>query len=69
MMIELFPMPSIVRSQLLELIGEDEDSLSREIPVRVRVDGDTATVMYERTKKVDAKRFLEILTAATGEDK
>lgn len=69
MMIELYPTPSSVRSQLLELIGEDEESLSNEIPVRVRVDGDTATVMYERTKRVDAKRFLEILTAKTGEDK
>ena len=69
MMIELFPTPGSVHSQLLELIGEDEDSLSNEIPVRVRIDGDTATVMYERTKKVDAQRFLEILTAKTGEDK
>lgn len=69
MMIELFPTPGSVHSQLLALLGEDEDSLSREIPVRVRVDSDIATVMYERTKRVDAQRFLEILTAATDEDK
>lgn len=69
MMIELFPTPGSVHSQLLELIGEDEDSLSNEIPVRVRIDGDTATVMYEKTKQIDAKQFLAILTAATHEDK
>ncbi len=69
MMIELFPTPSSVRSQLLDLIGEDEDSLSSEIPVQVRVDSDTATVRYEKTKRVDAQRFLEILTAATDENK
>ena len=51
MMIELFPTPGSVHSQLLALLGEDEDSLSNEIPVRVRIAGDIATVMYERTKK------------------
>lgn len=69
MIIEFCHMTSDAHSQLLELIGEDEDSISGDMPARVQIAGDIATVRYEKTKQIDAKQFLAILTAKTGEDK
>lgn len=69
MMIELFPTPGSVHSQLLALLGEDDASISGDMPARVQIAGDTATVRYEKTKRVDAQRFLEILTSTPSEDK
>ena len=68
MMIELFPTPGSVHSQLLALLGEDDASISGGMPARVQIAGDTATVRYEKTKQIDAKQFLTILASA-GEDK
>lgn len=69
MMIELFPTPGSVHSQLLALLGEDDASISGDMPARVQIAGDIATVRYEKTKRVDAQRFLEILTSTPSEDK
>ncbi|MFC2626317.1 MAG: hypothetical protein ACFNZJ_04185 [Parascardovia denticolens] len=68
MMIELFPTPGSVHSQLLALLGEDDASISGDMPARVQIAGDTATVRYEKTKQIDTKQFLTILASA-GEDK
>lgn len=69
MIIEFCHMTSGARSQLLALLGEDDASISGDMPARVQIAGDTATVRYEKTKRVDAQRFLEILTSTPSEDK
>lgn len=68
MIIEFCHMTSGARSQLLALLGEDDASISGDMPARVQIAGDTATVRYEKTKQIDTKQFLTILASA-GEDK